>query len=61
MRPLVSADNALCTSLDSYPDEDVVVHETAVAAFKTEWFGHIELTSTCHRDPTARNWNATVG
>ena len=137
---VVSADNALCTSLDSHPDEDVVVHELAhgihgvqrqvnssfdasvlrlyedaiaaglwqpshyaatnhdeyfaevfqswadvnsrddgfvhnppiataeevvehdpaVAAFMTEWFGHIELTSTCHRDPAARDEPAAL-
>ena len=35
--------------------EEVVEHDPAVAAFMTEWFGHIELTSTCHRDPAARD------
>lgn len=40
--------------------EEVVEHDPAVAAFMTEWFGHIELTSTCHRDPAARDDPAVI-
>ncbi len=35
--------------------EEVAEHDPDVAAFMTEWFGHIELTSNCHRDPAARD------
>ncbi len=40
--------------------EEVVEHDPAVATFMTEWFGHIELTSTCHRDPAARDEPAVL-
>lgn len=40
--------------------EEVAEHDPCVAAFMTEWFGHIELTSTCHRDPAARDDPAVI-
>ena len=40
--------------------EEVAEHDPAVAAFMTEWFGHIEVTSTCHRDPAARDEPAVI-
>ncbi|WP_419846943.1 hypothetical protein [Candidatus Poriferisocius sp.] len=34
---------------------EVAEHDPVVAGFRAEWFGHIELTAHCRRDPAARD------